>query len=187
MSGTAPGTAPDAQPIRYDRPSTTLGNNLSYAFQWWFFAAGAQVAWLLLARREADDREDELLLGLPPGGVPGGASVHRRGTPPNVVETDAVTWLALADGSLGWAEAVAHATCLPADVLGFAHKGRMRAGCDADLVIFDPEAIADRADFPGMGCPNAVPAGIAYVIVGGEVAAQNGKTTGVMAGRALRC
>ncbi|MGN0991205.1 MAG: amidohydrolase family protein [Candidatus Ventricola sp.] len=88
---------------------------------------------------------------------------------------------------MGWAEAVAHATCLPADVLGFARKGRMRVGCDADLVVLDPETIADRADFPGMGRPNAAPAGIAYVIVGGEVAAQNGKTTGVMAGRALRC
>jgi hypothetical protein len=32
---------------------------------------------------------------------------HTRGTPPNIVETDAATWLALADGSLAWAEAVA--------------------------------------------------------------------------------
>ncbi len=32
---------------------------------------------------------------------------HARGTPPNVIETDAATWLALATGSLGWAEAVA--------------------------------------------------------------------------------
>jgi Bacterial SCP ortholog len=32
---------------------------------------------------------------------------HGRGTPPNVVETDARTWLALATGRLGWAEAVA--------------------------------------------------------------------------------
>jgi hypothetical protein len=31
---------------------------------------------------------------------------HRRGTPPAVVETDAATWLALATGRLGWAEAV---------------------------------------------------------------------------------
>jgi hypothetical protein len=32
---------------------------------------------------------------------------HTRGTPPNVVETDAATWLRLATGALGWAEAVA--------------------------------------------------------------------------------
>jgi hypothetical protein len=32
---------------------------------------------------------------------------HTRGTPPNIVETDAATWLALADGSLTWAEAIA--------------------------------------------------------------------------------
>ena len=32
---------------------------------------------------------------------------HTRGTPPNVVETDAATWLALVEGSLGWADAVA--------------------------------------------------------------------------------
>jgi hypothetical protein len=34
---------------------------------------------------------------------------HRRGTPPNVVETDAATWLALATGALPWADAVAAA------------------------------------------------------------------------------
>jgi Bacterial SCP ortholog len=32
---------------------------------------------------------------------------HTRGTPPNVVETDAVTWLGLASGRISWAEAVA--------------------------------------------------------------------------------
>lgn len=37
--------------------------------------------------------------------VPG--STHRRGTPPAVVETDAATWLALATGRAGWADAVA--------------------------------------------------------------------------------
>lgn len=39
-------------------------------------------------------------------GVPGVASVHRRGTPPNVVECDPATWLALASGRLSWTEAV---------------------------------------------------------------------------------
>ena len=32
---------------------------------------------------------------------------HARGTPPNVIETDAATWLALATGSLSWAAAIA--------------------------------------------------------------------------------
>ena len=35
--------------------------------------------------------------------------VHTRGTPPNVIETDAVTWLELATGELAWAQAVADA------------------------------------------------------------------------------
>ncbi|EWT00934.1 hypothetical protein N865_05820 [Intrasporangium oryzae NRRL B-24470] len=33
--------------------------------------------------------------------------VHTRGTPPNVIETDAATWLRLATGDLAWADAVA--------------------------------------------------------------------------------
>lgn len=37
--------------------------------------------------------------------VPG--HTHRRGTPAAVVETDALTWLALVDGELSWADAVA--------------------------------------------------------------------------------
>ena len=36
--------------------------------------------------------------------------VHTRGTPPNVVETDPLTWIRLAAGRLGWAEAVASGT-----------------------------------------------------------------------------
>lgn len=47
---------------------------------------------------------------------------HTRGTPPNVVETDARTWLALAAGELSWAEALAsgtvHASGSRADLTG---------------------------------------------------------------------
>ncbi|HET7406301.1 MAG TPA: sterol carrier family protein [Mycobacteriales bacterium] len=50
---------------------------------------------------------------------------HTRGTPPNTVETDPVTWLALAGGRLGWADAVA--------------DGRVRAsGTRADLSTYLP-------------------------------------------------
>jgi N-acyl-D-amino-acid deacylase len=83
-------------------------------------------------------------------------------------------------------EAVRRVTLLPAQVFGFEKKGRMRAGCDADFVIFDPETIADRADFPGLGSPNAAPEGIAYVVVGGCVAAKDGIVTGEMAGQPIR-
>ena len=62
----------------------------------------------------------------------------------------------------------------------------MQAGCDADLVILNPDTLHDRADFPGLGAPNAANEGIDYVIVSGEIAAQNAKATGVMAGRAIR-
>lgn len=88
-------------------------------------------------------------------------------------------------GELTWEQAVFHTTLLPAQVYGFENKGRMRAGCDADVVIFDPESISDMADFPGLGCPNAAPQGIRYVIVGGEVAVDRGALTEAMAGRAL--
>jgi hypothetical protein len=49
--------------------------------------------------------------------------VHTRGTPPNVVETDALTWVRLATGRLGWAEAVdsgaVHASGPRSDLCGY--------------------------------------------------------------------
>jgi hypothetical protein len=49
--------------------------------------------------------------------------VHTRGTPPNVVETDPVTWIRLAAGRLGWADAVSsgavHASGPRADLAAY--------------------------------------------------------------------
>jgi len=89
-------------------------------------------------------------------------------------------------GELSWEEAIPHMTLWPAQVLGFERKGRMQAGCDADLVILNPDTLHDCADFPGLGMPNAANEGVDIVIVAGKIAAQNGKATGVMAGRAIR-
>ena len=86
---------------------------------------------------------------------------------------------------LSWEEAIYHTTLLPARTFGLAGKGRMRAGFDADLVVFDPGCIADRADFPGLGAPDAAPEGIRYVIVGGQIAAHDGRITGAMNGRPI--
>ncbi|MBQ7885272.1 MAG: amidohydrolase family protein [Clostridia bacterium] len=89
-------------------------------------------------------------------------------------------------GELSWEDAIVHMTLWPAQVMGFEKKGRMQPGCDADLVIFNPETLHDCADFPGLGKPNAAPEGVEVVVVAGKVAAQNAKATGVMAGRAIR-
>lgn len=69
---------------------------------------------------------------------------------------------------------------------GFSRKGRIRTGMDADLLVFNPETIRDRADFPRPRPPGRpLPEGIRFVIVSGEVAAENGRATGVMAGKAM--
>ncbi|MBR2943115.1 MAG: amidohydrolase family protein [Clostridia bacterium] len=85
---------------------------------------------------------------------------------------------------LTWEEAVRHTTLIPAQVFGLEKKGRMAVGMDADIVVFEPDHLTDTAKFPGLGQPDAAPEGVRYVIVAGEVAAQYGKPTGIMAGRA---
>ena len=89
-------------------------------------------------------------------------------------------------GELTWEEAVRRVTLLPAQVFGFSKKGRMRTECDADLVIFDPETVGDAADFPGLGKPDAPNTGIRFVLVGGEIAVTENRSTGILAGRPLR-
>lgn len=84
-------------------------------------------------------------------------------------------------------KAVQKCTLLPANTLGLTNKGRLTEGADADLVIWDPERITDRADFPGLGKPDAPPEGIAYVIVNGQIVVQEGSLLkGIFPGRTIR-
>lgn len=87
---------------------------------------------------------------------------------------------------LSWEEAVWHTTLHPSQVLGFERKGRMSPGCDADLVLFDPELVCDTADYPGLGMPNGAPEGIACVIVSGKIAAQDGAVSSRTAGSTVK-
>ena len=50
-----------------------------------------------------------------------------------------------------------------------------------------PKALVQhqKVAFPGLGRPDAAPEGIRFVIVSGEVAAENGRATGVMAGKTM--
>jgi N-acyl-D-aspartate/D-glutamate deacylase len=64
-----------------------------------------------------------------------------------------------------------------------ATKGRIRAGADADLTIFDPATVIDKATYEDATIPSA---GIPYVIVGGQVVVDAGQVTAARPGRAVR-
>ncbi len=79
-------------------------------------------------------------------------------------------------------EAVKKMTSMNADKLGIRDRGRIREGNWADITIFDPGTVADRATFED---PHQYPVGIDYVIVNGAVTIENGRHTGAMAGRVI--
>jgi N-acyl-D-amino-acid deacylase len=84
---------------------------------------------------------------------------------------------------LSLAQAVHKMTGLPARRLGLKDRGIIRVGARADLVVFDPKAIADRATYDD---PHRYPAGIEHVLVNGRFVVREGEHTGSLPGRLLR-
>lgn len=80
-------------------------------------------------------------------------------------------------------EAVRRMTSLPAARLGLRDRGILREGACADITIFDPATVADRATFAD---PHQTSAGILHVIVNGVGVIWNGRHTGALPGRILR-
>jgi N-acyl-D-amino-acid deacylase len=74
-------------------------------------------------------------------------------------------------------------TGMPARLLGLHDRGRVEPGAWADLVVFDPKTVADRATALR---PDLPPVGIAHVFVNGVAVVTDGKVTGARPGRALR-
>lgn len=87
------------------------------------------------------------------------------------------------EGLLTLEECVAQMTGRAARRLGLTDRGRVAAGLAADVVLFDPEAVADRATFEQ---PRRTAAGIPYVLVNGEFVIDDGRRTAAVPGRALR-
>ena len=80
-------------------------------------------------------------------------------------------------------DAIRRMTSLPARTFGFRDRGAVQAGLVADLVIFDPARVQDKATFQA---PHQYSEGFDFVLVNGRIAVENGKPTGVMAGTILR-
>jgi N-acyl-D-aspartate/D-glutamate deacylase len=80
-------------------------------------------------------------------------------------------------------EAVHKMTGMPAEKLGLHDRGLINPGYFADLVIFDPSIVKDRADY---GDPYQHPVGINYVIINGIEVVSGGEVTGKRPGKVLR-
>lgn len=86
-------------------------------------------------------------------------------------------------GVLRLEEAVRKMTSFPSQRFGILDRGLLMPGIWADIVVFDPEKVIDKATYQS---PHQYPDGIEYVVVNGQVAVDQGMYTGVLAGRTLR-
>jgi N-acyl-D-amino-acid deacylase len=79
-------------------------------------------------------------------------------------------------------EAIRKMTSLPAERFNLADRGQLRPGWRADITVFDPATVADRATFSS---PREYPVGIDHVFVNGELVLERGEHTNVHPGRVL--
>jgi len=115
-----------------------------------------------------------------PAGVEDHTKPHPRyfGTFPRVLGK-----FAREDGLLSLPDAVRKMTGLPAGALGLTDRGRIAPGLAADLVVFDPATVRDRATFRD---PHLSPVGIDEVLVNGIQVAAGGRMTGAAPGVVLK-
>jgi N-acyl-D-aspartate/D-glutamate deacylase len=85
-------------------------------------------------------------------------------------------------GVLTIEEAVRRMTSLACRRFGLAERGELREGWWADLVLFDPSLVSDRATYDD---PCQEPVGVELVVVNGQIAYDRGRHTGVGAGSVL--
>jgi N-acyl-D-amino-acid deacylase len=79
-------------------------------------------------------------------------------------------------------EAIRRLTSLPATNLGLDHRGFLKDGMFADVVVFDPNTIADRATYEN---PHQLAVGVKDVLVNGVHVLKDGEHTGAKPGKAL--
>jgi N-acyl-D-aspartate/D-glutamate deacylase len=80
-------------------------------------------------------------------------------------------------------DAVRKMTSMNAEKINIQDRGYIKVGYAADITVFDPATVADKATFVN---PHQYPVGIPYVIVNGQVVLDNGKHTGALPGKVIR-
>jgi N-acyl-D-amino-acid deacylase len=89
-------------------------------------------------------------------------------------------------------EAIRKMTSFPAQKLGLLDRGLVKEGMWADITVFNPDTVKDRAtcrfpyQFPLVNYPHKYPEGISYVLVNGIIVVKKGKHTGALPGKVLR-
>ena len=85
-------------------------------------------------------------------------------------------------GIVSLEEGVRKMTSLPAQRLGLVERGLLRPGMKADIAVFDPATVRDRATFEK---PHQYAEGFSYVLVNGQIVFENGAMTPARPGRVL--
>jgi N-acyl-D-aspartate/D-glutamate deacylase len=85
-------------------------------------------------------------------------------------------------GALTWADAIRKMTLLPATMIGMVDRGAIAPGMAADITVFDPATVIDRATYEEPALPSE---GVRHVLVNGGFALRDGTATGERHGRAL--
>jgi N-acyl-D-amino-acid deacylase len=80
-------------------------------------------------------------------------------------------------------EAIRRLSALPAANLGLDRRGLLKEGMFADVVVFDPRTVGDRATFEN---PHQYSVGVTHVLVNGTAVLRDGEHTGALPGRALK-
>jgi N-acyl-D-amino-acid deacylase len=80
-------------------------------------------------------------------------------------------------------EAIRRMTSLPAENLKLDRRGRLKAGYHADVVVFDPATVADRATYER---PHQYATGVVHVLVNGIPVLDRGEPTDARPGRVAR-
>lgn len=112
--------------------------------------------------------------------VPGDALPHPRNYG---AFTRKLRTYVLEKGLLTMEQAIRAATSLPAEMLNLDARGLLKQGYVADIVIFDPETIRDKATYID---PHQYSEGIEYVFISGKCIIDAGGFTGILAGKPIR-